>query len=202
MITTPIKVYYWTGFTGRAEPILFLLEQASAKYSIEWKDGPIENQDPVSFAYPIIDDGEQIISQTAAILFYLSKKLGIVCEGNEGKILQVSLNIADIWAEAYQARSGEDAGAEFISGRLSKWFDNVNASIKGKYFFGDHVSFVDFQALNVFNVLDFMYGEKVAHLLKGYPKITTWLSQTKSLPSVQAVLNKNIPVLYPSVQAK
>jgi len=118
-----------------------------------------------------------------------------------GKAIQVSLNIVDIWSESYTAKKSSDGGDAYLAERHGKWLDNLEASVKGKYFFGDKISFVDFQALNLFNVLEFIYGDKNAKQVATRPKLTAWLHEMNSLASVKKVLANNPPVLYPGVKA-
>jgi len=191
-----IKVYYHSGFTGRSQPALFILEHVGAKYV--QLPAPLPNADPSVFAPPCIDDNGFHISQTAAVSFYLGKKFGLLPEGHEARAIQIALNVADIWSEAYGARKGPDRGVEYLKSRHGQWLNSLEGSIKGKYFFGDHISFVDCNAANLFDVLEFIYGDKHDASLHHYPKLTAWWKEIKALPAFQTVTKT--PVLYSSVR--
>jgi len=200
--TSTYKVYYWPGFTGRAEGILFLLEQAGVAYTLESDIQGVTAKHPVCFACPVVDDGHTVISQTPAVLYYLGKKLGFFPDDhNDARALQISLNIADLWSEGYEAKK-KDGGAEWIKTRFSKWANSLEHSIQGKYFFGEKLTYVDFQALNLVNVFDFIYGHVATDEWAKYPKISAWIKEVRALKGVHAVVKKGIPVLYESVKAK
>jgi hypothetical protein len=119
----------------------------------------------------------------------------------------VSLNLADIWAEAYSGRKGADGGAAFLANRLNDWLDVLEKGIElkgGKFFFGDHASYVDFQALNVYHILEFMYGKTAVAAVAQRKRLSAALEHTRSLPGVQAFMKSDrfLPVLYPSIKAQ
>jgi len=141
--------------------------------------------------------------QTSAVLYYLGKKLGFFPDDhNDARALQISLNIADVWSEGYESKKGADGGAEFLKSRFGKWLNNIEHSIQGKYFFGEKLTYVDFQALNVINVLEFIYGGSATNEFAKHPKLSAWLKEVRTLHGVQAVAKKGIPVLYASIKAK
>jgi len=121
---------------------------------------------------------------------------------DETRALQLSLNMGDFWSESYDARRGADGGAEFLKGRLLKWLGVLEHNLKGKYFFGDHLSYVDFHALNVIHILDFMYGKLALDPIASRPKLDAWLKTMKSHPTVQEFYKKKLHVLYDGVKAK
>ena len=80
----------------------------------------------------------------------------------QANCLQLALNAADIWSEAYSARQAdEDALNTYLSERLPKWLDTLElfhdkTSNGGIYFFGDEPTYSDFELLNSLNIIVFM----------------------------------------------
>jgi len=194
------KVSYWPGFSGRAEPILMLLHDAGKKYELVGDVQAVLGANPKLFACPILTHNNCSIAQTSCILFHLGKTLGYM-PADETQALQLSLNLADIWAESYTARKGADGGATFLTNRLGKWLKVLEATIEGKYFYGDKLTFADFQALNILNILEFMYGNGAKTLIQQNPKVDAWLKTVRALPTVQEYYKSAPPVLYNSIKS-
>ena len=118
----------------------------------------------------------------------------------QANCLQLALNAADIWSEAYSARrADEDAMKTYLSERLPRWLDTLElfhdkTSNGGVYFFGDEPTYADFELLNSLNILDFMFGfEEFGDTLDA------WKDAMESRPGVSAYLASCEPVLYPQV---
>jgi glutathione S-transferase len=203
-----LELVYWPGFTGRAEPIIFLLESAGMKYTLSHDVMGFKAQHPEVFACPFIKRGDFVQSQTTAILAYLGQVAGYQLERkDEAYALNVSLNLGDIWTEAYNGRKADDHGAAFLADRLGKWLDVLEAGLNargGKHFVGDKLSYVDFQALNVATTLEYMYGQKALDPISHRPKLAAALAAVKALPGVDAYLKSDrfLPVLYAGVSAQ
>jgi len=206
MSTSPdYTVYYLPGFGGRSEPILTLLLDAGKHYTLSNDVKGFLDHHPKVFACPVVVDHKNngfVLSQTVAILSYLGKKLGYYCPENDARGLQLSMCMSDIWSESYESRKGADCGAAFLKDRLPKWLSVFEASIQGKYFLGDKLTFVDFHAVNVVTLLDFMYGHLAMSQIATYPKLSAWLQVAHSLKGVQEYKKLGHPVLFPAVKAK
>ena len=67
MSSEEIVVYYWPGFSGRAEPIQFILESAGVKYRLcnDVREFQKANTLFPVFACPFIVRGDLVLSQTS-----------------------------------------------------------------------------------------------------------------------------------------
>mmetsp|Transcript_23087 Transcript_23087/g.31586 ORF Transcript_23087/g.31586 Transcript_23087/m.31586 type:complete len:214 (-) Transcript_23087:66-707(-) len=207
------EIVYWPGFTGRAQPLMFLLEAANVKYTwntdvVGFKEANNKAGFPL-FACPFLKQGEFVISQTHTIMEYLGKKHGFAVEGEQATFASVvSLNVADIWSEGYNARkSAADKGATFLKERLGAWLDILEgeaAKTAGKFFFADGASYVDFVLLNLDSTLDYLYGKKYQEQRDSRKKICEILNNTKNIPGVAAHIASDsfLPVLYDGVKAE
>jgi glutathione S-transferase len=203
-------LHYWPGFTGRAEPLILMLEDAQANYTIKNDvDAFIEAHNasdgavPV-FACPILcTSDEQVWSQTTAIAVQLGAKLGF--EGG-ASALQQALNTVDIWNESYRARKSPDKGDTFLKERAGRWLDVLEKSVAATssgadYVFGERVSYVDFMLLNIVGALQFMFGARVDDKLG--KRTAAVIANVKARPNIKAYLasDRNLPVLCASMAA-
>ena len=115
--------------------------------------------------------------------------------------LQTSLNFADIWSESYNGKKSADGGAGFLANRLPKWSAVMEASLSDSGFFGDKLSFLDFQGLNIINILEFMFGQAATAELEKHSKLSAWIKTIRALPSVVEYNKDCLPVLYASIKA-
>eukprot|EP00808_Paulinella_micropora_P031104 g20052.t1 len=205
----PINVYYHNGFSGRAEPIRMILEDAEVEYKMVRSFNQLPQKDWPSFACPAIQVGTFTMAQTPAICQYLGQALGydLASVDARARVAQASLDVADIWSESYKARSNKDKGKEFVeAGRLAKWLKHISAIVdasEGPYLFGKQATYADFQFLNLMNTLDFMFGkEAVAKVTPAQLQACrVALERRPQVAKFMADPVKFEPVLYPAVRA-
>jgi len=104
------ELYYWPGIQGRGEFVRLALEEAGAEYvDVARRRGGVTAMQRLMdgagvahppFAPPFLRDGEILIAQTANILHYLGRRLGLVPRGERGR-LWLQLTIADVVDEAH-----------------------------------------------------------------------------------------------------
>lgn len=90
------KLYYWPNLPGRGEFVRVALEEAAAPYEdVARGTGGMakmmalmedESEEHPPLAPPFLKDGNRVIGQTAAILFYLGPKHGLA-PGDEAQRL-------------------------------------------------------------------------------------------------------------------
>src|SRR3990170_1524222 len=106
----PYELYYWPGSQGRGEYVRLALEEAGAKYvDVARESGKGRGVSAMlslldgrkvarpSFAPPFLRDGDVIVGQTAAILFYLGPRIGLAPRSEVDRLWthQIQLTIAD-----------------------------------------------------------------------------------------------------------
>jgi len=234
MAAAGYDLHYYKGFTGRAQPIILLLEDAEVSYNyvekdifdaegnfIKSKDYHNKTDPYCSHAFPQFEKGSFVLSQTTAIMQFLGEVHNYDGETPEEKahVLQVALNAADVWTEAYESRVGNakigletDNGKTFWKStegkpsRGSLWLQRLEANVKGTegdFLFGrTKVTYADFCVFNVMLAVREMYG---AHFEEEYdkcPDLKRFEDAMKARPAVRAHLEKNIPILYPAATSE
>eukprot|EP00466_Bigelowiella_natans_P004959 jgi/Bigna1/81139/fgenesh1_pg.77_\ len=161
MAEEKVTMYYWP-MLGRAGASVLMLEHKKQAYEMksEFKDiasigTAFGAQGKDTFAPPILAWGDVVVSQSAAVSLFVGNKLGIdKFEGNDRfKALKHTLDVAD-WATDvfnHMSKPAEDV-KKFLSDRNKKWMTNVEAAIKGPYYFGSDVSSVDFFLYNAYKM--------------------------------------------------
>lgn len=203
------QIVYWPGFTGRAEPVLFLLEDAGQPYEIvDDVAGSLErlSKDKPVFACPLLIDGDTVLSQTNVIVEYLGRKHGYdVADADRISAAQLAYNAADIWSEVYDER--RNGNTEFLTERFPRWLsvlENSFVSDDSKYFFGnDAPSFVDFIVLNSMTLAVYCWGDAASALIAKRPTLQAWLNRMKDRPRLRAYFehSNSLPVGYEEVSA-
>lgn len=207
------RLYYWEGFTGRAEAPILLLEDIGVAYTLDrdvkgflYKGG---NQSNPCFACPVLVDNGFALAQTTAIMEYLGRRHGCLpAEPQQQAVtLQLACTAADIWSEAYAARKSNDAATQttFLSKRLVQWLVHLASVLchppAPAYFGGVKPSYADFALLNAFRACEFMYGDGCA---ASYPAaVTAWMDRILRRPNIAAFLcsERCEPFLYAEVAA-
>lgn len=146
-------------------------------------------------------DGDKVIGQSIAMSTYIGKKVGLNAGVDEDKALQFMLDLEDVWTEyGKAATAGLPALKTFLqgapseddrsSGRFALWLAHLEASIQGPFYFGEQMSYVDFQMASVMDLLCARslnkLQEKTGDLLT--PKVRAIHTAVKGLESA-----KNLP---------
>merc|ERR1712086_109479 len=174
-------------FTGRATPIMWLLEQAKKEYSCETPDKFEGN----CFAPPMIATPTGLkMSQTAAIMMQLGEELGMEPETPAAKAtaIQLSLDAADLFAEAFSGAFAEKTE------RAEQWLthmDKLLSTAGGDFMVGSTMCYADFSATLA---LDFVAGA-IPKTIKKFPKLIAYLEKMHATDGWKAVAAKGVPMV-------
>lgn len=184
-------LYYHGGWYGRSAPIIAALETAGKKKGVDYvvKD-PSETPENTGFAVPILTFPSGVtIGQSGPIMEALGEELGLMPSSAEDKLLakQYIADCADIFSELFGGKLNDN------SERSKKWFSFIESKIKGKYFFGDDITVVDFCAY-----FTFLWVEHKKVDISGYPTLSAWYASIKETPSIVAIVNDDeVPLIPP-----
>lgn len=210
------ELYYWTELQGRGEFVRLALEEAGAKYrdvARERGDGLIEalaeRTNTPSFAPPILKDGDVIVGQTAAILFYLGPKLGLVPRANAARLWvhQIQLTIADCVAEAHDTHHPLDLGdyyenqkpaarrraKAFREDRIPKfldWFEAIlgrNAA-GPEWLVGRRLTYADLSLFQLVEGLGYAFPKAMAAQMTDHPLVAALCERVRTRPRLAAYL--------------
>jgi len=208
------KIVYYAGFSGRAQPIYMLLEDAGIKYSAIRKEESDQNSTYHTHAPPQLQKGSFTLAQTTAILKYLGEVHGYDGSTAEERanVLQVAGNVADLWTEAYGSRMGSahagmksDGGKTFWEGgRGLLWLQTLERNFNGTsgdYFF-DKITYVDFAVLNILQAVRFIYGQFFEDELAKCPLLQAFENTMNNRPKLKAYFENADPVIYPAASAE
>jgi glutathione S-transferase len=214
----PYELYYWPSIQGRGEFVRLALEEAGADYvdvARESKKGMramemlMEKGERPPFAPPFLQDGDFVIGQTAAILFYLGGKHDLAPKDEAGRLWthQIQLTIADFVLEAHDTHhpiaSGlyyEDQKEEaarrtedFRGNRVPKyldWFETILARnpAGAKHFVGDKITYADLSLFQVIAGLTYAFPKLMKRELPNYPKIAALHDAVAERPRIKAYL--------------
>jgi len=197
-------VYYWDGFSGRAQPLMGMLAAAGAK----WQRKTEACKENHCFAPPMVRKGNFCLSQTTALAGFLGEELGF----NHPPALRhvaakLSADICDLWSDVYGKRSNaanwEEVDA-YCKDRVADWFATLdNAAGKfgsSGFFLGNRTSYIDFLWWGVVEVVLFCYGaERLASLMAIAPRLQAIHAAVAANPGVAAYAATE-PVLYPGAK--
>ncbi len=218
------ELYYWPGIQGRGEFIRLALEEAGADY-VDVARGPrgmdaliamLEDEGLARppFAPPFLKDGERVIGQTAAILFYLGARLGLAPKEEVGRLWvhQIQLTIADAVNEAHDTHhpiSGElyyeDQKAEalrraksFRRARIPKylaWFEAILARACARHLVGRQVTYADLSLFQLVEGLCYAFPRSMKEALKKAPHVAVLRDAVAERPGIRAYLasDRRIP---------
>ncbi len=212
------KLYYWP-IQGRGEFIRLAFEEAGVPYEDVARTSKgmaemmalMQNAADIHqpFAPPFLRDGDAVIGQTAAILFYLGPRLGLAPQGEFERLWvhQIELTINDLVGEIHDTHhpvSGflyyEDQKPEasrrsqgFRTKRIPKyldWFENIlERNPKGSaYLVGDSVSYADLSLFNVIEGLSYGFPRAMKRLLPVHPRVAALHHAAAARPRIQAYL--------------
>lgn len=216
------QLFYWPTIQGRGEFVRLALEQAGAAYEdVARGQGPGRGvralmklmTDEVAarppFAPPFLKDGDVVVAQTAAILFYLGPRLELAPPDEEGRLWthQIQLTLADLVAEAHDTHHPIDVGlyyddqkpeaarraASFRRDRIPKflgWLEQVlvrNPAGEG-WLVGADVTYADLSAFQVVEGLRYAFPRAAEAALGAAPRLVALAERVRALPNIAAYL--------------
>ena len=220
------ELYYWTGIQGRGEFVRLALEDAGAEY----RDVAREDGDGVmfrltrdaktttpSFAPPFLRDGDVIIGQTSAILFYLGPKLGLAPRDERLNLWvhQIQLTIADAVVEAHdthhpvgggryyaeQKPEAQRRAAEFRSERMPKflrWFETIlKRNPDGPdWLVGNDATYADLSLFQLLEGFDYAFPKRLGALSDDYPRVMALREAVRRRPNIAAYLQSERRIAF------
>ena len=206
---TPIELYYWPGIQGRGEFVRLLLEDAGAAYidvARERKNGMaammrlLDGQRPAGeepgalpFAPPFVKVDTVVVSQTANILAFLARRLGLLPddEAMRAEANQIQLTLADFVDEIHdthhpiasslyyedQKVAAKQRARAFVKERMPKylgWLEQVlgrNRKSGGQWLIGSDCTYVDLSAFQIVEGLRYAFPNAMAGLEPGLPRV-------------------------------
>ncbi|WPP03507.1 glutathione S-transferase [Methylocella tundrae] len=220
------ELYYWPGIQGRGEFIRLALEEAGADYvdvarQPEGMDAltAVLDGDEVArppFAPPFLKDGDVVIGQTAAILFYLGERLGLAPRDEAGRLWvhQIQLTIADIVGEAHDSHHPisvdlyyEEQQPEalrrartFREARIPKylaWFETILARNpkSDSHLVGGGVTYADLSLFQIVEGLSYAFPHGMKRALAKAPLVAGLHDAVAKRPRIRAYLasDRRIP---------
>lgn len=240
------QLYYWPGLQGRAEFVRLALEEAGAAYVDvalipEDKGGGaaavvsyLENSQlrRPPFAPPFLKAGEQLIAQTANILFFLGAKHRLAPRDAAGKLWthQLQLTLADLIAEVHdthhplsselyyeqQKAAARQRSQDFIARRLPKYlayFERVLVRnvARGPWMVGASLTYIDLSMAQVIAGLRYAFPKASTRALRPCPRLRALHEAAFDRPKIRQYLaserrvpfnNEGIFRRYPALDAR
>ncbi|MEC4720567.1 glutathione S-transferase family protein [Noviherbaspirillum sp. CPCC 100848] len=217
------ELYYWPGIQGRGEFIRLALEEAGADYvdacrraessgmgmsaMMRLMESPELAQLP--FAPPFLKAGEQIIAQTANILFFLGPRLGLAPDDEAGRLWvhQLQLTIADLVTEAHDTHHPIGSGLyyedqkpealrraqDFTQMRLPKFLGYFESVIErnpagADWLAGADITYADLSMFQVIEGLRYAFPRNMKRLEPEYPLLVALHERVAARKRIKAYL--------------
>ena len=224
-----MKIYYWPMF-GRAGALVRMCEEKGQPYEVISDFAQLASKcnafgaDSSTFAPPIVQDGDTLISQSTACAMYVGEKLGL----NSGvpsapQALQHLSDQYDLVSEcdkAYKAAAELAPGKAvvslrgFIGKRFAQWMTTINNSITGPFFYGDTPTYVDFYLTMSIDWLQAVYFKglpiwddaafaKVMKVVDGIRALPSYTGYSGPLETVREDFDKlspDVAALWPGIK--
>jgi glutathione S-transferase len=200
----PYELHYWPTIQGRGEFVRLALEVAGAPYvdvartdmkaMLHYLEDASVQRPP--FAPPFLVDGRKVIGQSAAILFYLGPRLGLVgkTEADQVWTHQIQLTIADVVTEVHdthhpvasslyyedQKPEAKRRAQDLLKNRVPKflaWFEAIlernprNAGKEAPHLAGAKLSYADLSLFQLVEGLYYAFPKGTARALKKAPRV-------------------------------
>ncbi len=213
------ELYYWPSIQGRGEFVRLALEEAGADYvdvarTARGMDKMLalmedERLAHPPFAPPFLKDGELIIGQTAAILFYLGGKHDLAPSDEAEKLwtYQIQLTIADFVLEAhdthhpiasglyYEDQKEEAArrAEDFRDNRVPKflqWFQDIFTRNPAgpEHLVGDKLTYADLSLFQMIAGLNYAFPKLMKRELRKHPTVRALAAAVAKRPRIKAYL--------------
>jgi glutathione S-transferase len=203
------RLYYWPSIQGRGEFVRLVLEDAGAEY-VDVARGPegakaiiakLRGAPLAPFAPPILEDGEQMLFQTAVICSYLAEKHGLVRPEQKHHALALAMTIADLAAEAHDTHHPVSTGLyyqdqkpealkrakAFREERMPKFLGYFERQITSEGILGDF-SYVDLSLFQTMMGLEYAFPNAFARVTEKTPKLLELRDRVRARPRIAAYL--------------
>jgi glutathione S-transferase len=215
----PYELYYWPSIQGRGEFVRLALEEAGAEYDdVARRTGGMAAMQRLiagaggahlPFAPPFLKDGDVLIAQTANILLYLGRRLGLAPRDEAGRLWanQLQLTIADIVDEAHDAHhpiasslyyedqraEAQRRAADFVANRIPKYlgyFERVLEQNPGgdRYLVGRRLSYCDLSLFQLVAGLRYAFPQAMTRFEPNFPRISRLHDRLAARPRLAAYL--------------
>ena len=214
-------LYYWPEIQGRGEFVRLALEEAGVAYVDiarlpRSKGGGVEaivrvlrgELGPhIPFAPPVLQAGDVVVAQTAAILQFLGPRLGLVPRDPADQLWvhQLQLTITDLLAEVhdthhpiavdlYYAQQKPEAHRRtrhFLSARVPKflgYFERVLEASGGSWALGKTFSYVDLSLFQVLEGLRYAFPRRMKPVELRLPRLRALAGAVRQRPRIAAYL--------------
>ena len=217
----PYRLHYWPGIQGRGEFVRLALEAAAQPYedvARQDEDGETHlaedwmrrDRARPPFAPPYLEDGEQLIGQTSAILLHLGRKHELAPTDAADALwtCQIQLTLADLVAEAHDTHHPLGAGlyyqdqkpearrraAEFRDTRIPRfagWMEQILAKnpTGPDWLVGDAMTYADLSAFQVVEGLRYAFPRGTETAMAKAPKLVALRDRVAGLPRIKAYLD-------------
>ena len=214
-----IELYYWPSIQGRGEFVRLALEAAGETY-VDVARGPGGQARMLKlmgdkslahppFAPPFLVDGEVMIAQTAAILFYLGPRLDLAPPDEAGRLFthQLALTLADLVDEAHETHHPVGVGlyyadqrpealrraSEFRQQRIPKflgYFERIMAAnpVGDTHLVGRSLTYADLGLFQVVEGLRYAFPKAMRAGEHRWPRVIALRDQVAALPRIAAYL--------------
>lgn len=197
-------VYYWPGFSGRAQPLMAMMAEAQAK----WQRKPEPCKENHCYACPMLRKGHFCLSQSTALAQFVGEELGCNHPPPLRHVAaQVIADISDVWSGVYDKRCNSNSWDEvdaFCKDGLADWFctlENTTSKYGSPGFFlGNKTTYIDFVWWSAVEGIEFTFGPaRLGELWKHAPRLKAIHAAVAAKPRVAAYA-KEEPVLYPAAK--
>ena len=210
------QLYYWTGIQGRGEFVRLALEEAGADYEdVARAKGDrvmgalTDAVDTPSFAPPFLKDGDVVVGQTAAILFYLGPKLGLVPRDSRLRLWthQIQLTIADCATEAHDVHHPVGVDLYYEDQKLEAvrratqfrkqrvplfldWFETILSRNPAgdTWLVGRKLTYADLSLFQLVEGLSYAFPKLMERELLAYPKVADLCDRVAERPNIKHYL--------------
>lgn len=215
----PYELYYWPSIQGRGEFVRLALEEAAAEYIdvARGRGGVAAMQrlmdggsgDHAPFAPPFLKDGDVTIGQTANILLYLGRRLGLAPRDEAGRLWahQLQLTIADAVDEAHDTHHPIASGlyyedqkdearrraGDFIAARIPKYLGYFERLLEHNrqgdgHLLGRRVSYPELSLFQLVAGLRYAFPRAMARLAPQYRRLAALHDRVAARPNIAAYL--------------
>lgn len=212
------ELYYWPTIQGRGEFVRLALEEAGADYvdvARRGKSGMAAMTRLLEgtriahppYAPPFLKAGNDIVAQTALILFYLGPRLGLAPRDQAGQLWahQLQLTIADLVVHIHdthhpvsgwlyyeeQKPAAKRRTADFWRYRVPKflgYFERVLKRNGGRYMVGRSLTYVDLSLFEIVEGLRYAFPKRMKRFEKKVPLLVALHNRVAQRPRIKAYL--------------